>query len=100
MIKFASTFTDEIAKSEALKVLTPVLPCDEYSFYIQSYDLVKKSEIVGEAQFTLACRVDVKSKDDVAKFLTDIGMNIRASDEKHHCYEKRKRVLKVSYTVV
>lgn len=61
MITFASKFTDDFKAEISASLL------EGYSFFI------KKSFIVGENRFTLECRVNVDSKDDIDKLLLDIG---------------------------
>ena len=72
MITFAEKFSGDF-KTEALSILDAVLP-DKYSFYINEFTIIKKSDIVGETLFDLNCRVNVESKDKIKELLGEFSI--------------------------
>ena len=63
MIHFAPTFCEE-GKKEILEIVDPILP-EDYDILLIEFDMIKRSNIIGEVQFTLKCRVNIKSKDGI-----------------------------------
>ena len=53
-------------------ILSPILPND-YSYFLTEFNMVKKSVAVDETQFMLECRVNVNSKEEIDKFIVDLG---------------------------
>ena len=53
MIYFAPTFCEE-GKKEILEIVDPILP-EDYDILLIEFDMIKRSNIIGEVQFTLKC---------------------------------------------
>ena len=71
MLTFASKFPKDV-QSEISTALNPILP-DSYCFFINEFEVTKVSDIAGETQFNLVCRVNVDSVEKIDGLLTDIG---------------------------
>ena len=69
MINFAPKFCEE-GKKEILEILDLILPED---ILLIEFEMIKRSNTSCEAQFTLKCRVNIKSKDDIDGFICKLG---------------------------
>ena len=89
-IVFSGNILPEM-KNDINKVLVTLLP-DDYQYLIVDFEIVSRSEVVGETKFKTKFRVNISDKEEIDGFIVEFGNKSGTSYNKIRGDEKGKGV--------